>query len=103
MRWRQSSSAEKGFEDEAVTRDVPACREMVERLAKMDTSVDSTVHRETNEPTAPMDPKTQLALAGCAEAFGSLVKQNQAYRSYPSTEIDLIEIAREPGFREMIK
>ncbi len=47
--WRRSSSSRKSFEDDAATRDIPACRSMVARLAKMDTSVDAGAQRETND------------------------------------------------------
>ena len=48
-RWRRISPAKDGAEDNAATRDIPACQNMVQRLAKMDTSVDSGAQRETND------------------------------------------------------
>ncbi len=48
-RWRRSLANNESPGKEKITQDVPACRDMVERLAKMDTSVDSTVHRETKD------------------------------------------------------
>ncbi len=72
--WRPGEVSKSGLEDEFATRDIPACRDMVARLAKMDTSIDSGFHRETNDEEnretellllfAPSDYAGELGLLG---------------------------------------
>jgi hypothetical protein len=73
-RWRLGKVSGRGLEDEFATRDIPACRDMVARLANMDTSVDSGSQRETNDEEnretellllfAPSDDDGDLGLLG---------------------------------------